>query len=134
MVYANGETPAGVTELGGALIIGTGHATSWMSGPDGDMFWLLREAGTDADGSVTEWEVRDVVVWPPVTEDSAQVVSGAVRCLVDGADVAGVVAVFPLVDDEWFVDPYMAWWPDTGAGSFVPLPNSTTCVNEAYGV
>ncbi len=134
LVFPNGEPPPGISELGGALVADTGHATSWMAGPEGDMFWLLREAGSDASGSITQWEVRDVVVWPPVTEDSAQVVTGAVLCEVDGAPVAGVVAVFPFVDAEWFVDPYVAWWADTASGSFVSLPSSTRCRNEGYGV
>lgn len=134
LTFPNGEPPAGITEFGGALIAGTGHATSWMAGPEGDMFWLLREAGATADGSISRWEVRDVVIWPPVTEDSAQVVTGAVRCEVDGAPVQGVVAVFPLVDEEWFVDPYFAWRADTTSGRFAPLPASTRCQNEAYGV
>lgn len=134
LTFPNGVPPTGVRELSGALIGETGHATSWMGGPEGDMFWLLREAGTDEQGSVTAWEVMDVVVWPPVTEDSAQVVTGGVRCDVDGAPVEGVAAVFPLVDEEWFTDPYAAWWADTRISRFVALPAGTRCQNEGYGV
>jgi hypothetical protein len=105
-----------------------------MAGPEGDMFWLLREAGTDAQGSVTAWEVMDVVLWPSPIDDSAQVVSGATLCEVDGAPVEGVAAVFPLNDEEWLVDPYAAWWADTRISRFVALPTSTRCQNEGFGV
>lgn len=134
LTFPSGVPPTGVRELSGALIVDTGHATSWMDGPEGDMFWLLREAGTDEEGSVTSWEVMDVVVWPPVTEDSAQVVTGVVRCEVDQAPVEGVSGVFPFADEEWLTDPYAAWWADTRASRFVPLPASTRCQNDGYGV
>ncbi len=134
LTFPTGVPPTGVRELSGALIVETGHATSWMDGPEGDMFWLLREAGTDADGSVTAWEVMDVVVWPHVTEDSAQVVTGAGRCEVDQAPVEGVSGVFPYADEEWLTNPYAAWWADTRISRFVPLPVSTRCQNQGFGV
>lgn len=134
LTFPSDESPPGVSELSGALLADTVHATSWMTGPEGDMFWLLREAQTEADGSVAAWEVLDVVLWPPVTEDSAEVVSGAVPCELDGASVTDVAAIFPLVDAEWFTDPYAAWWADTRIGELVPLPARTRCLNEAYGV
>lgn len=134
LTFPSGGSPPGVSELSGAMLADTVHATSWMTGPEGDMFWLLREAEIEADGSVAAWEVLDVVVWPPVTEDSAEVVSGAVPCELDGASVTDVAGIFPLVDAEWFTDPYAAWWADTRIGEFVPLPTRTRCRNEAYGV
>jgi hypothetical protein len=122
-----------VSELSGSLLADGVHATSWMAGPEGDMFWLLREAGTDDSGSVTAWQVLDVVLWPPVTEDSGQVMTGAVPCEVDGAPVDDVAGVFPLNDAEWLADPYAAWRADTQMGRLVPLPPTTRCRNEGYG-
>lgn len=134
LTYPDGEPPSGVSELSGALLSDIENATSWMAGPEGDMFWLLAVADTDPGGSATAWQVLDVALWPPVTEDSAQVVTGAVRCEVDGVSVDDVAGVFPLADSEWLIDPYAAWRADTTGGRLVPLPASTRCQNEASGV
>ncbi len=98
------------------------------------MFWLLREAATDADGSVTAWRVSDVAVWPQVDATSARVVSGAVLCEIDGEASVGVVAVFPPAEGEWFTDPHAAWLADTAAGSLRRVAGAVRCVNEGYGV
>ena len=135
LTYPSGDPPAGVGELGGGLLVDTEYATAWMSGPEGDMFWLLREAGTDPDGSVTAWQVGDVVAWPQVEDRrSAQVVSGAVLCEIDGETADGVVAVFPAAEGEWFTDPYAAWQADTRSGKLRPVSGSLRCLNEGYGV
>ena len=96
----------------------------------GDRVWT-----STMDGSVTAWQVGDVVAWPQVEDRrSAQVVSGAVLCEIDGETADGVVAVFPAAEGEWFTDPYAAWQADTRSGKLRPVSGSLRCLNEGYGV
>jgi hypothetical protein len=130
--------PAGITEIGGASIgvasdDVAAHLVSWMNGPEGDMFWLLRvDLYTDRVEQVT---VTDVVLFPPLEQDVGDVVvMGTSPCELDGAAVDGVVGIFPYNGQEWLTDPYAVWWVDEIGETFVELPSTTVCMDEGYGV
>ncbi|MGG6297593.1 hypothetical protein ACQ4M4_24630 [Leptolyngbya sp. AN02str] len=91
------------------------------------LVWLQVPAATDAQGSITEWEIVDVVAVPPAisqqleANESTLFIGG--RCRRQGdMSAADIVAVMARAETEWFETEQLVWQIDAQNARLQEVP------------